>query len=204
MAILAYFCKVKRIIFLPFIIATVLPFASCKTKKKEEGKPFISVPSVIKEQIKQIDTSLFVIRKILILDSTHMDTSFIKREDFAKEAQDFMDLPDLADRKIARDYKQDSAVYEESLNRVILTYTATDPDVPLRSEQILISPSVLVGDKISTIIATTFKTDRNGSVQKEMLWRIDKSFQVVTTTQLPGQPEKISTVRISWNEDSDQ
>jgi hypothetical protein len=189
--------------FIPFCIsAFLLLLLSCKEKTPAvQGKKYISVPSLIKAQIASIDTSLFVIRKILIYDSARSDTTFINRENFSKEAHDFLELPDLADNRIAKDYKQDSAIYEESLNRVIISYTAVDPDVELRREQVLITPSAVEGDKINSIIATTFHADRNGSVQKEMLWRMDKSFQVVTTTQLPGKPETSTTVKLTWNED---
>ena len=46
--------------------------------------------------------------------------------------------------------------------------------------------------------------NRDGFLQKDMLWQIDKSFQVVTTTRQPGQPEKITTTKVTWNEDNNQ
>ena len=180
-----------------------LLFFSCKQDKKPAGKPFISVPSVIRAQVKQVDTSLFVIRKIVTVDSTS-DTSFVSREDFAEEAKDFLNLPDLADPKIGRDYKQDSAIYEEALNLVILTYRPLDKEALIRKEEILITPSTIEGDHFHSILVSTFNQDRNGSIQKEMLWSIDKSFQVVTTVQSPGQPEKTKIVKLTWNEDEDR
>ncbi len=147
-----------------------------------------------------MDTSLYVIRKIVTVDSVS-DTSFVRREDFATEAKEFLELPDLADPKIGKDFKQDSAIYEEYLNRVIFTYRPLDKDALIRKEELLITPSLIEGDHFNSILISTFKQDRNGSVQKEMLWRMDKSFQVVTTIQSPGQPEKTTIVKIIWNED---
>lgn len=181
------------------LLFTAILFA-CKQEKKPVGKPYISVPSLIRAQVNQVDTSLFVIRKIVTVDSTS-DTSFLRREDFATEAKDFLELPDLADPKIAIDYKQDSAIYDEFLNRVILTYRPVNENALIRKEEILVTPSLMEGDHFQSVMVTTFRQDRNGSVQKEMLWRMDKSFQVVTTRQTPGQPEKTSTLKIIWNED---
>lgn len=181
------------------LLFTAILFA-CKQEKKPVGKPYISVPSLIRAQVNQVDTSLFVIRKIVTVDSTS-DTSFLRREDFATEAKDFLELPDLADPKIAIDYKQDSAIYDEFLNRVILTYRPVNENALIRKEEILVTPSLMEGDHFQSVMITTFRQDRNGSVQKEMLWRMDKSFQVVTTRQTPGQPEKTSTLKIIWNED---
>ena len=191
----------KKILVFLTILATVL--YSCKQDKKPAGKPFISVPSVIRSQVKQIDTSLFVIRKIVTVDSTS-DTSYVRREDFAAEAKDFLSLPDLADPKIGKDYKQDSAIYEEQMNLVILTYRPLKKESLIQKEEILITPSIIEGDHFHSIMVSTFTQDRNGSVQKEMLWSVDKSFQVVTTVQSPGQPEKITVVKLTWNEDIDR
>ncbi len=188
----------KKILVSLIIIIAVL--YSCKQDKKPAGKPFISVPSLVRAQVNQVDTSLFVIRKIVTVDSTS-DTSFVRREDFATEAKEFLELPDLADPKVAKDYKQDSAIYEEFLNRVIITYRPVNKDASIRKEELLITPSLMEGDHFNSIMISTFDQDRNGSVQKEMLWRMDKSFQVVTTVQSPGQPEKTRIVKLIWNED---
>jgi hypothetical protein len=192
---------VKKLL-VSFIIFTVALY-SCRQEKKPAGKPFISVPSLIRAQVNQVDTSLYVIRKIVTVDSTS-DTSFVRREDFAKEAKDFLDLPDLSDPAIGKDYKQDSAIYEEYLNMVILTYRPKDRDALIRKQELLITPSILEGDHFHSILVSTYSQDRNGSVQKEMLWRMDKNFQVVTTVQSPGQPEKTTIVKLIWNEDDGQ
>lgn len=191
----------KKILVLLTLFVAVL--YSCKQDKKPAGKPFISVPSIIRAQVKQIDTSLFVIRKIVTVDSTS-DTSYVRREDFAAEAKDFLELPDLADPKIGKDFKQDSVIYEEMLNLVILTYRPRKKESLIQKEEVLITPSLIEGDHFHSIMVSTFSQDRNGSIQKEMLWSIDKSFQVVTTTQSPGQPEKTTIVKLTWNEDVDR
>ena len=185
-----------------FIIFTGLLY-SCSQDKKPVGKPYISVPSVISTQVNQVDTSLYVIRKIVTVDSTS-DTSFVRREDFAKEAKDFLELPDLADPKIGKDYKQDSAIYEEFLNLVILTYRPKNKNALIRKQEILVTPSILEGDHFHSIMVSTYTQNRNGSVQKEMLWQMDKNFQVVTTVQSPGQPEKTTIVKLIWNEGDGQ
>ena len=133
----------KKILVLLTLFVAVL--YSCKQDKKPAGKPFISVPSIIRAQVKQIDTSLFVIRKIVTVDSTS-DTSYVRREDFAAEAKDFLELPDLADPKIGKDFKQDSVIYEEMLNLVILTYRPSKKESLIQKEEVLITPSLIEGD----------------------------------------------------------
>jgi hypothetical protein len=57
------------------------------------------------------------------------------------------------------------------------------------------------GDKITSIIINSVNNSKDSSVQKRMLWQVDQSFQVITTRQLPGQPETISTIKVVWNEE---
>ncbi len=151
-----------------------------------------------------MDTSLYPIRKIIITDSLS-DTTFIRRVDFGKEASDFLSIPDLGDKKWARRYKEQPAIFDESLNRVIITFLPIDPIAEeIKKQVLLIIPGTLEGDKVSSVIITYEANDRNHYLKKEMLWQFDKSFQVVKSTQLPGQPEKTITTRVVWNDESDQ
>lgn len=33
-----------------------------------------------------------------------------------------------------------------------------------------------------------------------MFWQMDKSFQITTISQKPGQPEKTKIIKVTWNE----
>jgi len=70
--------------------------------------------------------------------------------------------------------------------------------------ELLVTPGTLEGDKVTSIIITSIINNRNGFLKKEMLWRMDRSFQVVATSQLPGEPEKTITTKVTWNEEADQ
>lgn len=172
----------------------------CKQKKKEPEKKFISVLSLIKAQVAHVDTSLYSIVKVVSVDSLHSDTTYIRREDFETAAKDFLEIPDLSDKKIAKRFKE-STLYDETINRVVITYTPENPSKEeVQKQELLITPDLANGDKVNSIIITKTVTNRDSSVQKNMLWQMDKSFQVATTRQLPGKPETITTVKVTWNE----
>lgn len=172
----------------------------CKQKKNEPEKKFISVYSLIKAQVAHVDTSLYSIVKVVSVDSLHGDTIYIRREDFEAEAKDFLEIPDLSDKKIAKRFKE-STLYDQTLNRVVITYTPENPSKEeVQKQELLITPDPINGDKVTSIIITKTMTNRDSSLQKNMLWQMDKSFQVATTRQLPGQPETITTVKVTWNE----
>lgn len=55
--------------------------------------------------------------------------------------------------------------------------------------------------KVTNIIIEKIKNNKEGFWGQKMLWRTDKSFIIVTTTQKPGEPEKITTLKVVWNEE---
>ena len=191
-------------IYLFLLSCFILVTQSCKPKAKEEEKKFISVLSLIEKQVAHVDTSLYAITKIVYKDSLHIDTYYIKREEFRSVAKEFLDIPDLSEKKVAKKYKEETR-YDELLNRVIITYTPVNTeDVEIKKQELQVTPNTATGDQVNNIIINRVLNNRDGFLQKDMLWRMDKSFQVVTTSRQPGEPEIITTTKVTWNEDSDQ
>lgn len=172
---------------------------SCNQKQKD--KNFISIVSLIKKQVAHVDTSLYPIMKIMILDSLNSDTIYIPREEFAAVAKDFLAIPDLSDQKIARKFIEEAPRYDELLNRVIITYSPINPDKEeIKKQEMLVTPSPS-GDKVNNIIVIREISNRDSFLQKKMLWQLDKYFQIVTTSQKKGEPEQTTIMKVSWNED---
>ena len=175
---------------------------SCQDKKDDSKKNFISVVALIRDEVANIDTSLFTIVKTVTYDSLHTDTFYIAREDFRKEAKDFLEIPDLADPKVAKRYKDDSPVFDQSLGRVIFRYVPIEPQKEeVKSQEFLATPIPGADAKINNVIIVREINNRDSSLQKKMLWRMNRSFQVVTTSQKPGQPEITTITKVAWNED---
>ena len=195
-----YFYSMKNylLLLLPVVILT----SSCKQKKKEEDKHFISVVSLIRKQVEHVDTSVYNIVKTVYTDSLHIDTTYIPREQFADVAKDFLDIPDLSDKKVAKRYKEDLAVQDEMINRVIITYTPVNPDnEEVKKQELLATPIPGQEARVNNIIIIREINNRDSFLQKKMLWQLDKSFQIVTTSQKPGKPEISATTKVTWNED---
>ena len=125
---------------------------SCK-QKKEESKNFISIVSLIKKQVAHVDTSLYPIMKINIKDSLNSDTVYVPREE--------------------------PAIYEKLINRVIITYTPIDFEKEeIKKQEMLVTPSP-AGDKVNNIIVIKEISNRDSFLQKKMLWQFDKYFQII-------------------------
>jgi hypothetical protein len=192
----------KRRIF-SFLVTLLILFNACKGKKDtadEKKEAFFPVLSFLRSQVADIDTSLYAVRKIIIIDSTRSDTFFIPREEVRGLAKDFLDIPDLSEKKYRKAFTEEK-IYDESLNRVILSYKPVNPDKEeIQLQEVLITPDIATGDKVRNIIIDRWVINKDSSVQKRMLWQVDQSFQVATITQKAGQPETIKTIKVTWNE----
>jgi hypothetical protein len=186
------------------LLPVMLAIPACQSKKEGPEKKFVSVLSLIKSQVAHVDTSLYSIVMVVSTDSLHSDTTYIPREEFGAAAKDFLSIPDLSDNKVAKRYKEET-MYDKTINRVVITYTPEDPDKEeIQKQELLVTPDIATGDKVNNIIVNRVISNRDSFMQKNMLWQMDKSFQVVTTLQKPGKPEKITTMKVTWNEDPDQ
>lgn len=177
-------------LLLILLLCTFLLF-SCKStlKADEEDKQFFPALSYIKSQIAQVDTSVYKIIKVVTIDNIS-DTSFVKREDFKKEANDFLSLPDIASADVKDDYTETKS-YDPDLKQVSLIYMPKNEGA-LSMEQVLITPDN-AGDKVSSFY---FKVNSNDS-QKALFWYVDKRFKIIT---ISSQPEKKQTVEVIWND----
>ncbi len=190
-------------LILSLILITVV--VACKGKEKKTEKKFISVLSLIRKQVAHVDTSLYSIMKIVYTDSLHIDTTYIPRDQFADEAKDFLSIPDLADKKIAKNFTEEPPLYDEMLKRVIFTYLPVNPDKEeIKKQELLVTPIPGEESIVNNIIITREIANRDSFFQQRMLWQTDRSFQIITRKQKPGQREVTTTTKVTWNEDFNQ
>jgi hypothetical protein len=182
------------------LLSVILLF-SCKAKKKEPGNKFISVLSLIKGQVAHVDTSMYTIIRLDIIDSLHTDTTYIPREQFRNAAGDFLTLPDLSDKLTAKRFKEE-IVNDKSYNRATVIYTPLNPKAEeVQIEEISFDPNDDSGDNVKSLFIRREVENRDSSMKKIMLWQMNRSFQVTTILQKSAQPETTTTLKITWNED---
>jgi hypothetical protein len=178
-----------------FLICTVL-FIGCKSKKKEENTSFFPALSFIKSQVAHVDTSVYSIIKVVTVDSTS-DTTYIKREQFRQEADDFLSVPDISSSKLRDDYTE-TKQYDTELNQVSLSY-APKEDGEITNQVVMIKPGA-DGDKVSSIFINRTIDSEDSTVQKILFWQVDKRFKITTLVQKTNQPEKKHIVEVIWND----
>ena len=181
------------------LVLLLLHLFSCKQKVTNDKEIFFPVLSFIQSQVVEIDTSLHSIRKFLTGDNLRADTTYLHREQFKEAAKDFLSIPDISSSKYEDRYTE-AKQFDETMNRVILTYTPLKPEKEeIQRQEVLIKPDPS-GDKITNIIINRIVNTKDSSMQKRLFWKVDENFQVVTIKQLNGQPETTSIVKVVWGE----
>lgn len=197
-----FFIRFRVILIITGLVLIPIIFLfKCKSENKKSD--FISVPSLIEQQVKHVDSSLYSITKYIYNDTDTIpsDTIYIKREEFRKEAEAFLNSLDLSLQKNAKNFTQETR-YDELLKKVIISYTPIDATKQeLQSEEIMVDHSLATGDKVTTILINNATNNKDGFSQYEMLWQLDKSFQITETKQKPGENPKTRTYKVIWDGD---
>ena len=172
--------------------------AACRHKQKEnkiEGQ-IVSVVSYLKGQVKAIDSISNPILRIDQVDNVS-DTTTISRTEFVKQAQAFLNLPDISADDRKEDYEE-TVDYDEEMNKVFMTYTATDSDEEIQRQTVISEPNQYGESKIKTVIINRVQANKDSTVEQNMTWHTDRRFQIVTKTKKPNEAEKIKILIIQW------
>ncbi|TCZ73498.1 hypothetical protein [Flaviaesturariibacter aridisoli] len=179
---------------------TMLLLVACRDRKEEpapdNSEPFKAL-SFIKSQVRDVDTGLYNIRKIVHFNG-RSDTSSISREQFRREAAPFLQLPDIASPDQRKGYTEQN-LFDETLNRVVLFYTAKDPEAPLQRQQVLIDPNE-GGGLVKTLIFDYYEKQGDYSVHRNLVWTTNDHFQISESVPGPGGTERIRRTEVLWND----
>ena len=172
---------------------------SCRDKEASpegEGSGFFPVLSFLQSQVAHVDTSLYRIVKITSVHGAS-DTSYVRREEFRTLARDFLTMPDIT--KDPEDYTETNH-YDESLQTAVLNYMPKEADAEIRRQEVLIEPNAQTGDRVTTIIIERFIENKKKTVRKNMIWYVDKRFEVISITTPEKGRETIEKVQVIWND----
>ncbi|MBA2328875.1 MAG: hypothetical protein H0V91_04580 [Flavisolibacter sp.] len=184
-----------------FIYSIIITIAACKGSDKEEenNAAFFPVSSFIKSQVADVDSSVYPIYKIETV-AGRSDSGYISKDEFKKYTNDFLDMPDITQKKWKGDYIE-SKVFDDALNSVILSYNLKDEkdNAEVRKQEVIIEPNQDADDKVKTIIIDRISGSKNDLVRKHLLWQVDKRFQIVTISNNDNK-ERVHTVKIFWKD----
>jgi hypothetical protein len=183
-----------------FALSILCLMGACKGKKKESDpdKKIFNTISFLKGQVTDVDTSMYNILKIETVDG-RSDTTNIRREEFRKYAKDFLEVPDISSAGMKDDYDV-SQQYDTLTKMAYFSYTATEPELEVRREDVVIDPSNEGNSQIRHIYINMVINNDDSTVDKKMFWQINKMFRIVTITQKEKAPESIRILEVIWRE----
>ncbi len=181
----------------PFFFLFFFVACSGKDSASSDETAFFPVLSFLKSQVAHIDTSVYTITQVTRRGS-EMDTAYVKREDFEKTAHDFLSIPDITAKKLRKKYTE-SRLYDETLGKVVITYTPTDENLEIIRQDVIIQPGTGSGDQVETIYIERLLNDDDSTVQKKMTWEVNKGFQIRSIIQKENTPERVENVAVTWS-----
>jgi hypothetical protein len=182
-----------------YIILALALLLSCKSKDKNEKKqedPFPAL-SFIKSQVAHVDTSVYPIKKIILIDSTS-DTTDVRREDFRALAADFINTPDITEKKYRKSYQFENR-FDADLGMAIFSCMPLplQEDLEVRRQEVLIVPNP-PNDRVKSIYIEKYKPSKDSSIMQRLTWNTDKNFMITNIVSKNGQPDKIITTKVMW------
>ena len=171
----------------------------CKHKKEAEQPAPLPALAFIRSQVAHVDTSFYPIIKI-VRNGSIEDTTYVKREEFAGLASDFLTLSEITDSALRGKYLEES-FFDNDLKRVLFTYTTQDENMIIKREEISLIPNLSGGDsKIDRVMFHTLASEGDSTVEKHLSWKMDQYFQVVRKVRRDSLPESTSEMRVVWNQ----
>ena len=179
---------------------TVLLMMACKGKKetkeiKEEGP--ISAVSIIKGQVKKLDSSMYAFMK-LERNGNKTDTTYLNREEVRKLAEPFLSLPDIAEKMNFNKYTEERLI-DAQQSMLNITSTLKDGEAGEIQKQIMV---VGLGDDPSGNVQSIFidRTISSGdsTIEQKLFWQIDKYFTIGKIVSRENEPEKTYYTRVEW------
>jgi hypothetical protein len=184
----------KNYLIIAFLFVVLI--AGCKEDKKSKADPPISALSIIKGQLQHLDTSLYQITKI---ETTRegSDSIILKREDIRKYAAPFLSLPEIANGKYYKDYKEERFIDQEQ-GTLSITAFANDENAEIQKQILIISLADLTNGKVKSIYIDRQRTDGDILVEEKLFWEIDTYFSIGSIVQKQNNPEETKLVKIEW------
>lgn len=178
-------------------VLAVILFFGCKEKKDEKHEPPISAISIIRGQLNQIDSSLYEFKKIERTENKS-DTTYLRREEIRRLAEPFLSLPDIADQKLYKKYTEERMIQADQEMLSITSTLKENEKGEIQRQMLSINVSDISNAQVYSIFIDTYKYSGDSTIEKKLVWEIDKYFTIYTTIQKENQPEKNYFTKVEW------
>ena len=93
-------------------------------------------------------------------------------------------------------------MFDDMLNNSVLTYTTKEEDNEVRRADVVIDGTADSegNTPVNTIIIHQAKNEGNKSIDRNLVWYVNKRFTIITKTGTAKGPEEIKKLEVIWND----
>ena len=177
-------------------LLTIL-FSACKEKKEVKQEPPISALSIIKGQIKKLDSSMYAFTRY---DKTDLksDTTYLQREEVSKHAEPFLTLSDIADKKNYEKYTEEKLIDAQTDKLSIISTLKENENSEVLKQIMIIDVADVSSAKVESIYIDRNITSKDSIIEQKLFWQIDKFFTINTAIIKENQPDKTHFIKVAW------
>lgn len=178
------------------MLAAILIFG-CKEKKDEKQERPISAISIIKGQLNKLDSSLYEFKKIERTE-TRSDTTYLRRHEIRKLAEPFLSLPDIADQKLYKKYSEERLIQADQETLSITSTLKENEKGEIQRQMLSVGLADISNAQVNSIFIDTYRDTGDSTIEKKLVWEIDRYFTIYTTVQKDNQPAKNYFTKVEW------
>jgi hypothetical protein len=158
------------------------------------SEPLYPYVEYIQDQIAYVDSTPFGIEKIVSINGITIDSGFIQKDIFLKEAQAFLEVNpnDSSHKKL---YKETS-FSDLTIDRVTFSISAKEDSLILQQADILVSPK---NDAVKNVILRKQFTHPDSTVTQTLLWTDKMQFQVSENINPQHKKPYTRVTKIVWD-----
>lgn len=189
----------KLIPFLILLLATACGNSEAETAPADgSDAAYYPVVAYLQEQTARIDSSLYTLIQVN-KSGSRSDTVYLERKDFKTLSQPFTSLPNIATGNLKSKYNE-SRLYDETLDRFIITYTpkSGEEDLEVLRQDIVIVPNTGEGENIESVYIERQLEAGDSTVQMKMSWEAAKGFTIRSIIQKEKSAEVLRTTEVMW------
>jgi hypothetical protein len=162
----------------------------------DPNEPFYPYVEYIQQQTAHIDTTPYPIEKLIYINEKLVDSAYISKEEFKNWVSGFIEInPNETKRK---PLFKESSLQDLTLNRVIFSITAKEPNSALLQADVSVNPQ---NDKVKTIILKKQTGNKDSTAIQHLVWVDGKHLQISENISPKNKAPYVKVIKITWEKD---
>lgn len=148
----------------------------------------------IRAQMKMVDTIPYAIERILTINGMTVDSGFVSKDVFKKEAQAFLDID--PNKKGIRENYTEISFKDNTLGLITFSISSKQPGLTLQHADVLVHPD---NHSVKNLILRKQFSGGDSTVEQTLLWKDKRHFQISEVISKKDQTLYNRVLKIIWD-----